>query len=64
MTTLFGTLGVLILIVGSAFLFAWKSELSKKRFIQKMNKRFEQLEKHLEESGNQIGADHNSVQAN
>lgn len=64
MSTFFGTLSVLILAVGSPFLFTWIKEMLQKRIIQKMNKRLEHFEKYLKESGNSVEADHNYMQTN
>jgi hypothetical protein len=62
MTIFFATIGGLILIVVSPFLFNWINELTQKRVIQKMNNRFEQVEKYLKESVNEGGA--NRIQTN
>ena len=62
MTIFFATIGGLILVVGSPLLYTWISELAQKKIIQKMNKRFEQVEKYLKESVDEAGA--NRMQTN
>jgi hypothetical protein len=64
MNIFFGIIGVLILLTGLPLLLTWISERSQKRFMQKMNKRFEYLEKYLKESGNGVGTDRNYMQTN